>query len=126
MTGCSTGLGVQMAQALANQGCNIVCLARRKALVEQNAALLAQTYGVKAIGVVCDVKKRQDHDTLWKKAKEVFGTVDIWVNNAGVNSPDKPVYELTDKEKTLRVRKALLLDLFVIHYPVCHNQAESS
>ena len=40
VTGCSTGLGVQMAQALANQGCNIVCLARRKAMVEENAAML--------------------------------------------------------------------------------------
>ncbi|MCD7853779.1 MAG: SDR family NAD(P)-dependent oxidoreductase, partial [Oscillospiraceae bacterium] len=30
ITGCSTGLGVQMAKALANQGSNIVCLARRR------------------------------------------------------------------------------------------------
>ena len=35
---------------------------------------------------------------LWNKAKEAFNTVDIWINNAGVNSPDKPVYQLTDKE----------------------------
>ena len=30
VTGSSGGLGVQMAKALANQGCNIVCMARRK------------------------------------------------------------------------------------------------
>ena len=35
ITGCSTGLGVQMAEALANQGCNIVCLARRKEKVDE-------------------------------------------------------------------------------------------
>ena len=34
VTGASTGLGVQMARALANQGCNIVCLARRKELFD--------------------------------------------------------------------------------------------
>ena len=28
VTGCSTGLGVQMARALANQGCNIIPIAR--------------------------------------------------------------------------------------------------
>ena len=55
ITGCSTGLGVQMAEALANQGCNIVCLARRKEKVDENAAMLKEKYGVKAIGVVCDV-----------------------------------------------------------------------
>ena len=51
VTGASSGLGVQMAQALANQGANIVCLARRKEKVDANAAEIAQKYGVKAIGV---------------------------------------------------------------------------
>ena len=34
VTGCSTGLGVQMAKALANQGASIVALARRKEKIE--------------------------------------------------------------------------------------------
>ena len=37
VTGCSTGLGVQMARALANQGADIICLARRKNLVDEVA-----------------------------------------------------------------------------------------
>ena len=59
VTGCSTGLGVQMAQALANQGANIVALARRKNLVDEVAADLSQKYGVKAIGISCEKR--------WKK-----------------------------------------------------------
>ncbi|MCD8231773.1 MAG: SDR family NAD(P)-dependent oxidoreductase [Clostridiales bacterium] len=55
VTGASTGLGVQMANALANQGANIVCLARRKEKVDANAAEIAEKYGVKAIGVKCDI-----------------------------------------------------------------------
>ena len=35
VTGCSTGLGVQMAKALANQGCNIVAMARRQNLIDE-------------------------------------------------------------------------------------------
>ena len=34
ITGCSTGLGVQMAKALANQGAKIVAIARRKEMIE--------------------------------------------------------------------------------------------
>ena len=34
VTGCSTGLGVQMAKALANQGANIVAIARRQEMIE--------------------------------------------------------------------------------------------
>ena len=37
VTGCSTGLGVQMAKALANQGATIVALARRKEKIEEVA-----------------------------------------------------------------------------------------
>ena len=64
ITGCSTGLGVQMAEALANQGANIVCLARRKAKVDENAEMLKAEYGVNAIGVVCDVTDTASGKTL--------------------------------------------------------------
>jgi NADP-dependent 3-hydroxy acid dehydrogenase YdfG len=46
----------------------------------------------------CDVTDCAALEALWSFAKSTFGVVDIWVNNAGVNSPDKPVYELTGKE----------------------------
>ena len=45
VTGCSTGLGVQMAKAFANQGCNIVAVARRANLIEEVAASIASEYG---------------------------------------------------------------------------------
>ena len=48
-------MGVQMAKALANQGCNVVCLARRKALVDENAAMLESEYGISSIGISCDI-----------------------------------------------------------------------
>lgn len=55
VTGCSTGLGVQMAKALANQGANIVALARRKNMVDEVAENIEKEFGVKAIGVLCDI-----------------------------------------------------------------------
>ena len=55
VTGCSTGLGVQMAKALANQGANIVVVARRKNLIEAVAAEIAAEFGVKTLPVVCDI-----------------------------------------------------------------------
>ena len=55
VTGCSTGLGVQMARALANQGADIVCLARRKNLVDEVAEKIRKDFGVKAIGISCDI-----------------------------------------------------------------------
>ena len=55
VTGCSTGLGVQMANALASQGADIVALARRQELIEQVAADIADKHGVKTLAVKCDI-----------------------------------------------------------------------
>ena len=95
ITGCSTGLGVQMAEALANQGCNIVCLARRKANVDANAAMLEEKYGVKAIGVVCDVTDTEAVNAAVDKTLEVFGRIDILINNAGTGGV-VPAEEMPD------------------------------
>ena len=55
VTGCSTGLGVQMAKALASQGANVVALARRQEKVEEVAAKIAEELGVKTLAVPCDI-----------------------------------------------------------------------
>ena len=83
ITGCSTGLGVQMAQALANQGANIVCLARRQNKVDENAAMLKEKYGVEAIGISCDITDTEKVEASVDAVLEKFGRIDILVNNAG-------------------------------------------
>ena len=83
ITGCSTGLGVQMAEALASQGCSIVCLARRQENVNANAAMLTEKYGVNAIGVVCDVTDTDRVEAAVDEILEKMGRIDILINNAG-------------------------------------------
>jgi len=97
VTGCSTGLGVQMAKALANQGCNIVCLARRKAKVDDNAAMLERDYGVKAIGIVCDVTDTDSVEAAVDTVMETFGRIDILINNAGTGAV-APAENITDEQ----------------------------
>ena len=83
ITGCSTGLGVQMAKALANQGANIVCLARRQNKVDENAAMLKETYGVDALGISCDITDTARVEAAVDEVLAKFGRIDILVNNAG-------------------------------------------
>ncbi len=97
VTGCSTGLGVQMARALANQGCNLVCLARRKQLVEENAAMLEREYKVQAIGVVCDVTDTESVERAVDEVLAKFGRIDILINNAGTGAV-APAEEITDAQ----------------------------
>ena len=97
VTGCSTGLGVEMAKALANQGCSIACLARRKEKVEENALILEKTCGVKALGVVCDVTDSDRVDAAVDEILSVFGRIDILINNAGTGAV-APAEEITDEQ----------------------------
>ena len=56
ITGCSTGLGVQMAKALANQGAIIVPVARRQEKVEA----VAKEYDGKVTVAKCNVDECED------------------------------------------------------------------
>lgn len=83
VTGCSTGLGVQMAKALANQGANIVVVARRQNLIEQVAAEIKEEFGVEALPVVCDITDSEKVEAMVDAALAKFGRIDILINNAG-------------------------------------------
>ena len=72
VTGCSTGLGVQMAKALASQGCNIVAVARRQEMLDKVAAEIKAEFGVDAIGLRCDITDTELVNETVKKALEAL------------------------------------------------------
>ncbi|MCD8345778.1 MAG: SDR family oxidoreductase [Oscillospiraceae bacterium] len=96
VTGCSTGLGVQMAKALASQGCNIVVLARRQNLIDEVAADLTKEYGVETLAVACDITKTEQVEAAVKAALDKFGRIDILINNAGTGGV-APAEDITDE-----------------------------
>ena len=83
VTGCSGGLGVQMARALAAAGCNIVPIARRLEKLEEVAASLRADFGVEALPLRCDITSTEQVGEVVDKVMERFGRIDILVNNAG-------------------------------------------
>ncbi|MBP3878279.1 MAG: SDR family oxidoreductase [Lachnospiraceae bacterium] len=107
VTGASTGLGVQMAKALASQGANIVCLARRKELCDANAAEIRETYGVDAIGVACDITDTERVEAAVKEVMDHFGRIDILINNAGTGAV-APAEQITDAQ----FNNEMQIDLF--------------
>lgn len=93
VTGASRGLGKAMAIALAREGVRVALVARDSAkLAEAADAVRAQ--GGEAHVFEADITKEEQVVALDQKVRAALGTVQILINNAGVNLR-KPVTDFT-------------------------------
>jgi len=99
ITGSARGLGFEMAKLFKKNNLNVVIsdlnldnLKRAKEQLDKIESESTVEY------TVCNVTKSKDLLGLIAFTKEKFNTIDIWINNAGVNQPDKAIWELTEKE----------------------------
>ncbi|MBR3256569.1 SDR family oxidoreductase [Candidatus Saccharibacteria bacterium] len=97
VSGASSGLGQQMALALARQNADLVILARRIERLEEFKPKLLEAGAGKVLAIKCDVTSTEDIDNAAEEAEKEFGKVDILLNCAG-SSKDKGVVEMTDEE----------------------------
>ena len=107
VTGASTGLGLQMAKAFANQGANVVLLARRMNLLEENARNIKEEFGVEVLPIACDITDTERVKEAVKATMDKFGRVDILMNNAGTGAVAN-AEDITDEQ----FKKELDIDLF--------------
>lgn len=83
ITGASSGIGRATALACAERGATVVLAARREEPLRELAAE-CERLGGRALAVPTDVTNEGAVQTLARRANETFGSVDVWVNNAGV------------------------------------------
>lgn len=83
VTGASSGLGVQFAKALANQGADLAICARRMDRLEKVKEEI-EAMGVKCYIHSCDVTKTEDIVAMVNDTIAHYGKIDILVNNAGL------------------------------------------
>lgn len=104
VTGGSRGLGKAMARVFAEHGADVVISSRHEEELKPALAEILEGTGRKGIYVVSDVSRRDDVVRLSKTALGEMGRVDILINNAGMNSPER-VDEMQDAtwDRTLEV-----------------------
>jgi gluconate 5-dehydrogenase len=83
VTGGGRGIGLKMAEGLAEVGANVVLCSRKIENCQKAAQDLAKL-GVKTSAMSCDVKSPASIQTVVDKTLEEFGRLDILVNNSGV------------------------------------------
>jgi NAD(P)-dependent dehydrogenase (short-subunit alcohol dehydrogenase family) len=82
VTGAGSGLGVVLAEALAEAGASVVCIGRRLERVQQTAHRLGEI-GCQSLAVSADVTNEAAVASMIAQTVERFGKLDILVNNAG-------------------------------------------
>ncbi|MFD2720382.1 SDR family NAD(P)-dependent oxidoreductase [Hymenobacter monticola] len=93
ITGGGTGIGLAIAQCMAEAGATVVITGRREAVLQEAVA----TIGESAEYVVNDVTDLSAIDALVAEVEASYGPLDILVNNAGINLK-KPALEVTDED----------------------------
>jgi NAD(P)-dependent dehydrogenase (short-subunit alcohol dehydrogenase family) len=82
VTGGGSGIGRQMAGALAELGANIVICARKRERCEEAAGELAEL-GVRTLALRCDVREPSEVQTVVDRTLDELGRIDVLVNDAG-------------------------------------------
>ena len=111
VTGGSRGLGLQMAEALGEQGARLLISSRKQGELDEAVAQL-QARGIEASSIAVDLSDEAQAHAFVDEALGRLGQVDILVNNAGASwgapAEDYPL-EAWDKVMNLNVRAMFLV-----------------
>lgn len=92
ITGSTRGIGLAMAMEFLGAGCRVTLSGRGEVLGAETAAALSP-FKDHFIYVPCDVQSRENLQNLWDVSFGHWGKVDVWINNAGRNTPHTAVWE---------------------------------
>ena len=112
ITGSTSGIGLGLADAFLTQDCAVVISGHSQINLGTAYGKLASKYDKNRIlAYLCDVSLYDEVQGLWNAAKERFGRVDIWINNAGAGHPQTLIWnysrEMIDKLVAANVTGAL-------------------
>ncbi|WP_024575594.1 MULTISPECIES: SDR family oxidoreductase [unclassified Afipia] len=94
ITGGGSGIGLAGAQELAKEGWTVVISGRRKDVLDEAVASIAESGG-KIEAIVLDVSSAADAEKVAKEIVAKHGRIDLLVNSAGVNVPKRSWDDIT-------------------------------
>ncbi|KAK6455286.1 peroxisomal 2,4 dienoyl-CoA reductase [Scheffersomyces xylosifermentans] len=112
ITGSSAGIGLAVAEAYAQAGADVAIWYNSQPAKEK-AERIASTYGVKCLAYKCNVSDPEEVEKTIAQIESDFGTIDIFVANAGIPWTDGPSVDVKGYESW---NKVIDLDLSGAYY----------
>ena len=98
ITGSGRGFGYEMIKLFRHSDFNtVLCDVNEDALKNAKETLLLEKGKGKVLAIKADVTNEQDINNLINEVLKEVDSIDYWINNAGVNQPDKPIWEVDSK-----------------------------
>ena len=99
VTGGTRGIGLAIAKELAQNGMNLIVTYRGNDEAAAKAKQELEEKGTKVEIIKSNVSSMEDAESIIKKAKDEFGSVDVLVNNAGITR-DKLFIRMSEDDFT--------------------------
>ncbi|MCK5303763.1 MAG: SDR family NAD(P)-dependent oxidoreductase [Candidatus Heimdallarchaeota archaeon] len=103
ITGASSGIGKNVALALANYGTKLVIVARREKKLIQTTRQLRKLK-IKVLPIIGDIRTRDDRARIVEQTMKNFGRIDVLINNAGLGKAnlflEQPISEIDELIET--------------------------
>ena len=108
ITGSARGFGFELIKLFRQYNYNVVLCDISNELLNNAKSKLEEIKGKgKVLAYTTDITKEDDVKNLIEATLKEVKTIDIWINNAGVNQPNKPIWEL----ETVQIERLLEVDL---------------
>jgi len=123
VTGGGQGVGLGIAQALAEQGARLVITGRHDDKLQLAAKDLRTRGAPDVLAVVSDVRKRESARETVRATVQKFGQLDVLVNNAQSSSPGTPFENINDETFELTIESGLFGTLYHMQESFPHLKA---
>lgn len=109
VTGSTRGIGYGLGNAFLERGCSVTVSGRSQAAVDRAVEKLAAKHGAERVsGYPCEVTEFDQVQALWDAARQRWGRIDIWFNNAGIAHAQMALWEQSPEEMAGVVKTNLI------------------
>lgn len=127
ITGSSKGIGLALAEVLAEYGAKVVVSSRSQDSVDEVAKNL-RAKGHTVMAQACHVGDSEQRKILVNKTIETYGGIDILINNAAINPVFKGLESMSEEiyDKMMNVNLKAAFDLSNLCFPYLKDSKGSS